>query len=355
MDTLKTNILYYGDNLEILRKYIPDSSIDLIYLDPPFNSKKDYKIIFKEPTTGREPEAQIKAFNDIWHWDRAAEYAFHDIVLNGPPKVGKLIDAVCDGIGRNDITAYLVMMTIRLLELHRVLKDTGSLYLHCDPTSSHYLKLVLDQVFGAKNFLNEIVWAYGAGGLSRRHFPRKHDILLSYAKSESSIFNASDKILRVPYASSTLEMHYKNVDEQKRRYRVQVKAGKRYITYADEGKLITDVWTDIGGQKARSPISPESLGYPTQKPEALLERIISASSNEGDKVLDPFCGCGTALVAAQRLNRRWIGIDVAYLAIDVTKKRLQGSFSGIRFEVITEPNDVDADLALARQNSNRFQ
>ena len=153
MDALKTNALYYGDNLEILRKYIPDNSVDLIYLDPPFSSKRDYNIIFREPT-GKQPEAQIKAFEDTWHWDRSAEDTFQDIILHGPPKVGKLIDAMCEGIGRNDVTAYLVMMTIRLLELRRVLKDTGSLYLHCDPTASHYLKLVLDQVFGAKNFRN---------------------------------------------------------------------------------------------------------------------------------------------------------------------------------------------------------
>jgi len=349
MDTLVTNVLYYGDNLEILRKYIPDNFVDLIYLDPPFNSKKAYNVTIKEHKD-KEPETQIKAFKDIWHWDRLAEDTFQDIVLNGPSKVGKLVEAVCDGIGRNDVTAYLVMMTIRLIELRRVLKDTGSLYLHCDPTASHYLKLVLDQVFGIKNFLNEIVWAYGAGGSSRRHFPRKHDILLSYAKSESSVFNVSDKSLRVSYSPSTLEMHYKNVDEQGRRYRVQLKAGKEYITYADEGKLVTDVWTDIGGQKARSPISPESLGYPTQKPEALLERIISASSNEGDVVLDPFCGCGTALTAAQRLGRRWIGIDIAHLAINGTRRRLQDNFSNIQFEVAGEAEHVDAGCTMVRQS-----
>ncbi|MBI2862338.1 MAG: restriction endonuclease, partial [Chloroflexi bacterium] len=221
--------------------------------------------------------------------------------------------------------------------------------------ASHYLKQLMDAVFGNRNFLNEIVWAYGAGGLSKRHFPRKHDILLSYAKSETNIFNACDKGLRVPYAPSTLEMHYKNVDEQGRRYRVQVKAGRRYITYADEGKLITDVWTDIGGQKARSPISPESLGYPTQKPLALLERIIKASSNEGDLVLDPFCGCGTTVVVAERLKRRWIGMDITHLAISLMRHRLHDTFGPdlSPYEVIGDPKDLESARALARESEHQ--
>src|SRR4030043_80170 len=186
MDELKTNVLYFGDNLEILRKYIPDGSIDLIYLDPPFNSKKDYNILFKE-NGGVESEAQIKAFTDTWHWTESAENTYHEIVTKGPIKVGKLIGALHDAIGHNDVMAYLVMMTVRLVELHRVLKPTGSLYLHCDPTASHYLKLVLDQVFGPTNFRNEIVSqrssAHSDIGQGAKHMGRLHDIIFFYTKS----------------------------------------------------------------------------------------------------------------------------------------------------------------------------
>jgi len=185
---LKTNVLYYGDNLEILRKYIPDNSIDLVYLDPPFNSKKDYNILFKE-NGGVESEAQIKAFTDTWHWTQTAENTYHDIVTSGPLKIAQLIGALHDAIGQNDVMAYLVMMTARLIELQRVLKPTGSLYLHCDPTASHYLKLVLDQIFGVRNFRNEIIWYYRTGGVGKRWFGRKHDVIFFYTKSNDYLFN----------------------------------------------------------------------------------------------------------------------------------------------------------------------
>jgi site-specific DNA-methyltransferase (adenine-specific) len=345
---MKTNVLYYGDNLEILRKYITDNSIDLIYLDPPFSSKKDYNIIFREPTD-KLPEAQIKAFEDTWHWDRAAEDTFQDIVLHGSPKVAKLIDAMCEGIGRNDVMAYLVMMSIRLLELCRVLKDSGSLYLHCDPTASHYLKLVLDQVFGAKNFLNEIVWCYDTGGRSTTSFPRKHEIILRYGRSEDAAFYYDNVAL--PRDPSTMH-EVILTDEHGRKYQRNIKGGKEYRYYLDKGVLPNDWWADI---PALNPAAKERQGYPTQKPLALLERIILASSNEGDIVLDPFCGCGTALVAAQKLNRRWVGIDITHLAINVMRKRLQDSFPGIQFEVIGEPKDFASACALAQQNRYQFQ
>ena len=341
---MKTNVLYYGDNLEILRKYIPDECIDLIYLDPPFSSKRDYNVIFREPT-GKQPEAQIKAFEDTWHWDRAAEDTFQDIVLNGPPKVAKLIDAMCDGIGRNDVMAYLVMMTIRLLELRRVLKDTGSLYLHCDPTASHYLKLVLDQVFGAKKFQNELVWYYRGGGASKRRFGRKHDTILFYTKGEEWPFNLD--AVRMPYSTDVLE-------SLPSRYDKSYRGAKVYSGYRPHplGKIPDDVWPI-------QPIMPsdrkERLGYPTQKPLALLERIIGASSNEGDLVLDPFCGCGTALVAAQKLNRRWIGIDITYLAIEVMQRRLTDSFPGIQFEVEGVPKDLPGAYALKKKSTHQFE
>lgn len=328
---LKTNVLYYGDNLEILRKYIPDNSIDLIYLDPPFSSNKDYNVIFRE-ATGKEPEAQIRAFEDTWHWDRAAEDTYQDIIVNGPPKVANFITAMRDGIGRNDVMAYLVMMTVRLLELYRVLKGTGSLYLHCDPTASHYLKLVLDQIFGPTRFRREIVWRSGwVSGFksAAKNWVRNHDILLFYTKSDKFTFNK----IYIPHPK-----------DYKRRG-----GGER-----KEGVPLDDVWTDIYSPWIMS-FSKEKLGYATQKPLALLERIIKASSNEGDVVLDPFCGCGTALVAAQKLNRRWIGIDITHLAINIMKRRLQDSFPGIQFEVIGEPKDFDSACALAQQDRYQFQ
>jgi site-specific DNA-methyltransferase (adenine-specific) len=398
MDTLKTNVLYYGDNLDILRKHIPDNSIDLIYLDPPFSSKKDYNIIFKEPT-GELSQAQIKAFSDSWHWDRSAEDTFQDIILNGPPKVAKLISAMCEGIGRNDVMAYLVMMTIRLIELRRVLKDTGSLYLHCDPTASHYLKLVLDQIFGSQNFRNEIIWkrssAHSDVVQGARQFGRIHDIIFFYTKAAERRWNT----IYVSYDEEYVERIYRYVDADGRRYQTQpLHAAKpggdtlyewkgkkpppgrywafskenmerleregrivysktgtpRYKIYLDEslGAPAQDLWPDV------LPVHNwprERLGYQTQKPLALLERIIKASSNEGDVVLDPFCGCGTAVVAAQKLNRRWIGIDVTHLAITVMRNRLQSSFPGIQFEVIGEPKDFTGACALAQQDRYQFQ
>jgi site-specific DNA-methyltransferase (adenine-specific) len=395
MAELKTNVLYFGDNLEILRKYIPDSSIDLIYLDPPFNSKKDYNILFKE-NGGVESEAQIKAFTDTWHWTQAAENTYHEVVTKGPLKVGKLIGALHDSIGNNDVMAYLVMMTIRLVELHRVLKPTGSLYLHCDPTASHYLKLVLDQIFGPANFRNEIVWERFNFHADAHRWGRLHDVMLSYAKN---IHAAKHEPQRRPYEEAYLSSHFKK-DEQGRMYRldnalakgqgparvffgkvleppsgthwrwtqenidrlaaegriVLSSSGRPQVKrYLDEmpGHTIGDVWTDIPEINSQA---RERLGCETQKPLTLLERIIKASSNEGDVVLDPFCGCGTAVVAAQKLNRKWIGIDITHLAINLMRNRLKDSFPSITFEVIGEPKDLASAKALARQQPDgRYQ
>jgi len=349
MDELKTNVLYFGDNLEILRKYIPNNSIDLIYLDPPFSSKKDYNIIFKE-ATGKRSEAQIKAFSDTWTWDKVAERTYYDIVQAAPPEVATLIDALHNVLGNNDVMAYLVMMTPRLVEMRRVLKDTGSLYLHCDPTASHYLKLLLDQIFGVKNFRNEIVWCYDTGGRSTTSFPKKHDIILWYGRTGKAILHY-DSVALQRHPST---MHEKIViDTDGRPYQRNIKAGKEYRYYLDKGVLPNDWWNDL---QALNPAAKERLGYPTQKPTALLERIIKASSNERDVVLDPFCGCGTALVAAQKLNRRWLGIDITHLAIRVMSKRLKDSFPGIEFEVIGEPKDVASARALSLQKPDgRYQ
>ena len=395
---MKTNVLYYGDNLEILRKYIPDNSIDLIYLDPPFNSKKDYNILFKE-NGGVESEAQIKAFTDTWHWTQTAENTYHDIVTNGPLKVGQLIGALHDAIGQNDVMAYLVMMATRLIELHRVLKPTGSLYLHCDPTASHYLKLVLDQIFGPVNFRNEIVWkrssAHSDIGQGAKHMGRLHDIIFFYTKSDDYKCNMEFLAYNDEYTSA----FYRYIEpDTGRRYRlgditgpggaakgnpyyeflgvtrywryskermqelyeqgriVQAKPGAvpSYKRYLDEmsGVPLQDIWDDIQPVASQA---KERQGYQTQKPLPLLERIINYSTNEGDVVLDPFCGCGTALVAAQKLNRRWIGIDITHLAITLMRNRLQDSFPGIQFEVIGEPIDLASAKALARQDRYQFQ
>ena len=358
MDELKTNVLYFGDNLEILRNrdYFPDNSIDLIYLDPPFNSKKDYNILFKE-NGGVESEAQIKAFTDTWHWTQTAENTYHDIVVNGPLKVGKLIGALHDAIGHNDVMAYLVMMTARLIELHRVLKPTGSLYLHCDPTASHYLKLVLDQIFGPANFQNEIVWCYEGRELSKTRWNRKHDTIFLYTKGKKWPFNW--RPVMEPLRQSSREALARYEDEQGRKFILRYKKGggfapiekegaDTYRQYVPEGVPPRD-WMIIDYAR-----KSERLGYDTQKPLALLERIIKASSNEGDIVLDPFCGCGTAVVAAHKLNRRWIGIDITHLAVALMEHRLYDSF-GIQAEVVGVPKDLAGAKALAHQDRYQFQ
>jgi len=347
MDELKTNVLYFGDNLEILRKYIPANSIDLIYLDPPFNSKKDYNILFKE-NGGVESEAQIKAFTDTWHWTQTAANTLRDIEMDAPEKVGRLIRALYDAIGSNDVMAYLVMMTIRLVELHRVLKPTGSLYLHCDPTASHYLKLVLDQIFGPKNFRNEIVWCYTGPRKTPKKFSRKHDVIFFYTKTGHYIFNQQS----IPHKSGLHDTGQVETFGRLRKDKVSQEQMQEIRKLEERGKILEDWWIDI---YPIDRVRREMLGYETQKPTALLERIIKASSNEGDVVLDPFCGCGTAVVAAQKLNRRWIGIDITHLAINLMRNRLKDSFPGIQLEVIGEPKDLSGAKALAHQDRYQFQ
>ncbi len=343
---IETNALYYGDNLAIIRKYIPDDSIDLIYLDPPFNSKATYNVLFKEPT-GEQSKAQVEAFEDTWHWTEETEKAFQEIVDTAPSDVVNLMNALKDAIHEgNDMMAYLTMMCIRLLELKRVLKDTGSIYLHCDPTASHYLKIVLDTIFGGKNFRNEITWHYRRWPAKQKNFQRMHDTILFYSKVyRDNIFN----ILLEPLSKGT-QKRWKG-----KKSLVEFEGDTRLVTQMTEedspGRPADDVWNiPVINSQAK-----ERLGYPTQKPEALLDRIIKASSNEGDVVLDPFCGCGTALVAAHRLNRKWIGIDITHLAISIMKWRLKSNFSDIAFKVIGEPVDLSGAKALADQNKYQFQ
>ena len=424
------NRLYFGDNLHVLREHVRDASVDLIYLDPPFNSKRDYNLLFKTPKSlsrpgiGREPEtgmsnysdAQITAFEDSWHWGEQAEREFAEILRSPNTDVAELMPALRAFLGENDMMAYLVMMANRLLELHRVLKPTGSLYLHCDPTASHYLKIVLDGVFGPVNYRNEIIWRRSnPKSLISRNFPNCTDTIFRYTKTDDYIYHQ-------PYEEHDqgyVDKAYKYMDE-KGRYRllpllnpndnrpnltyeflgvtrvwrwtrermqesfdkglvVQLKPGAvpQYKKYLEDskGRTVTNLWTDIE-QAAGS----ENLGYPTQKPLALLERIINASSNPGDVVLDPFCGCGTAVHAAQKLERRWIGIDITHLAIALIEKRLKDAFPYLnrvkpdkpapvapgvgepaapeymqQFEVIGTPEDLDGARDLALRDKYQFQ
>jgi len=338
------NTLYYGDNLEILRKYIPDESVDLIYLDPPFNSNRAYNQIFKDKE-GKYPPSQIKAFDDTWSWSDETEKALDELKKTEyPAQLYRTLKAFETAMGSSDMMAYLVMMGIRLCELKRVLKNTGSIYLHCDPTASHYLKIIMDQIFGVKNYRNEIAWCYhGATSPGMKHFAKKHDIIFWYSKSDSWIFNLEQ--IRLPYAESTLERANHII------HRGAWTKGEVHLK--EGGKFPEDWWEDI---KAMQYISPkERLGYPTQKPQALLERIIKASSNEGDIVLDPFCGCGTTIAAAEKLGRKWLGIDITILAINLIEKRIKEHFPDAKYEEIGKPKDFESAKKLTEQSKFLFE
>jgi DNA modification methylase len=395
------NTLYYGDNLKILREYIKDESIDLVYLDPPFNSNRNYNVLFRNES-GAEAESQITAFEDTWHWNMNAEESYAELI-NEPDQVGRMIESFRGFIGTNQMMAYLVMMAVRLKELHRVLKPTGSLYLHCDPTASHYLKILLDTIFGAEQFRGEIVWkrssAHNDAKQGRRELGRIHDIIFSYTKSDAFTWNT----VFTPYDEEYIKSNYRHVDERTGRlykstdltaakpggdtsyeWKGRVPAEGRFWAYSREnmakfdaegrlhysstglprlkqyldempGIALQDLWNDV------PPISShaqERLGYPTQKPVALLERIIQASSNEGDVVLDPFCGCGTTIAAAQKLNREWIGIDVTHLSVGLQKLRLRDSFdltAGKDYKVVGQPEDLDGAKELAEKDKYGFQ
>jgi DNA modification methylase len=391
------NLLYYGDNLDVLRRHIADESVDLIYLDPPFNSNASYNVLFQEHS-GERAAAQIQAFEDTWHWDESAALSYEETVEHGG-KVGQALQAFRMLLGDSDMLAYLAMMAPRLLELWRVLRPTGSLYLHCDPTASHYLKLLLDAAFGAENFRNEVIWkrshAHSDGRQGARHYGRVTDSLLFYGKSSKTTWNTQ----HVPYDESYIERDYRRTDADGRRYRISdlsgpggaakgnpfyevlgvkgywryskekmqelIKQGRviqtrpgavpQYKRYLDEmpGVPLQNLWTDLPVLNNRS---KEALGYPTQKPEALLERIISVSSNPGDTVLDPFCGCGTTIAASQTLGRRWIGIDITHLAINLIKARMHDAFGeSLPFRVIGEPVSLPDARDLANSDPYQFQ
>ncbi len=338
------NTLYYGDNLDILQRYITDESVDLIYLDPPFNSSASYNVLFDEQN-GSRSAAQLKAFEDTWRWDQAAAEAYQRTVETGG-RVSQAMQAFRQFLGDSDMLAYLSMMAPRLTELRRVLKPSGSLYLHCDPTASHYLKMLVDAVFGGRFFRNEIVWCYRKWSVAAGQFTRNHDIILFYTKSNERTFNN----LFVPLSAGTIKRW-----KGKKQQAAFAEDGRRLATSEGEnsqGSPMPD-WWDIS---IINPNAVERLGYPTQKPEALLERIIKASSNPGDIVLDPFCGCGTAIAAAQKLGRRWIGIDITQAGIVVIKKRLLDTFGeGIAFDVVGEPVSVPDAERLAESNPYQFQ
>ncbi len=393
------NTLYYGDNLDILRRYVADETVDLIYLDPPFKSNQDYNVLFSEQD-GSRSASQILAFEDTWQWNQESAAAYQDIVEAGG-RVSQAMQSFFRFLGGNDMMAYLSMMAPRLVQLRSTLKPTGSIYLHCDPTASHYLKILMDAVFGPANFSGEIIWRRTAAHVTSRRWPRLHDTLLHYAKDMSQVYFLPP---RAEADQGWVEREYRFEDERGR-YMVDNLTGAgttegpsgqpwrgidptkigagRHWRYSPEtldrldaegriywpkkgkypklkqylqesgGKAVGDIWMDIPviGRTAG-----ERLGYPTQKPAALLDRIITASSQEGGVVLDPFCGCGTAIESAEKLGRKWIGIDITHLAIALIKHRLKTAFGGkVKYEVIGEPVSRPDARALAEENRFQFQ
>ena len=333
--TLERNRLYYGDNLDVLRRHVKDQSVDLIYLDPPFNSNADYNVLFSE-ADGTPAASQIKAFTDTWRWDAAAAAAFEDAVETGG-QVALAMIAFRTLLGESDMLAYLAMMAPRLVELRRVLRPTGSIYLHCDATASHYLKMLMDSVFGARNFRREVIWRSGwvSGFKTRtRNWVRNHDVLLYYLKDRTEDWTFNKDLAYSPH------------DEGYQR---------RGGGENKKGVALDDVWddNDLYSPWIKS-YSKEKLGYSTQKPVALLERIISVCSNRGDVVLDPFCGCGTTIVAAEALKRRWIGIDITSLAVSLIKSRLVAD-GAADYEVVGEPTTVEDAAQLAKDDPYQFQ
>lgn len=397
------NKLYYGDNLRVLREHVASESVDLVYLDPPFNSNATYNVLFKAPD-GHQSQAQIEAFDDTWHWNESAEEAFDQVKRSGNTDVANMLVAMRAFLGENDMMAYLAMMAIRLIELHRVLKPTGSLYLHCDPTASHYLKILLDAVFKSENFRNDITWKRTTTHSDAKTWSRVTDNILFYTAGRSFAWNTP----RERYTDDYVEAKYNRddgdgrgryhldnmtspnprpnmmyewrgfpfppmgwryqretmsqLDAEGRIYYPSLPDGtldfskrprlKRYLN-EQEGGVMGNVWTDIPPLNSQA---QERLGYPTQKPVALLERILSASSNPGDVVLDPFCGCGTTVHAAQKLGRQWIGIDVTPLAINLIRRRLTDAFgSAAQFQVIGLPQDIDGARELFAEDPHAFQ
>jgi site-specific DNA-methyltransferase (adenine-specific) len=315
---LPRSALFQGDNLDVLRRHLPDASVDLVYLDPPFQSGRDYSVVYdrRSGKPGRD-RRRAKAFVDTWTWDADAESAYHDVVSRGgrPAETLRALRAL---LGESDALAYLAMMTPRLIELKRAMKPTASLYLHCDPTASHYLKVLLDGLFGAACFRNEVIWRYRRWPARARRYQRMHDVLLFYTATDGDAHTFHTLVGYEKLADSTLKTF------GTRKQRADFSSGHRKPSVEETetpGPPLSDAW-EIG---VIAPIGRERTGYPTQKPEALLERVVRASSSEGDVVLDPFCGSGTTLAVAERLGRRWIGIDASPLALGLVRERLAGA------------------------------
>jgi DNA modification methylase len=381
------NTLYYGDNLDILRRYIASESVDLIYLDPPFNSNQDYNVLFHEQG-GAKATAQIKAFEDTWEWNIDAARAYEEVVESGG-NASSCLQAFRTMLGESNMMAYLAMMAPRLIELHRALASTGSIYLHCDPTASHYLKVLMDAIFEPRNFRNEITWTMRGIGRKRRisKFPTDTQRILFYTKSRVYTFNEQtwEESIAKPHKDGKFVLPSGfSRDEQKRVYwtsprgdytddSVKRLEGEGRIYRTSKGNVrikyfvqetathilvtrpVTDSWTDIPDILRTG---HERLGYPTQKPQALLARIIATSSKSGDLVLDPFCGCGTAVSVAQQMGMRWIGIDITHLAIGLIKHRLADSFGpsiSSTYRVIGEPVSVPDARELATEDQFQFQ
>jgi site-specific DNA-methyltransferase (adenine-specific) len=368
--------LYYGDNLDVLRKKIKDETVDLCYIDPPFNSKRNYNQIYNN--IGNEDRAQAQAFTDTWTWDDLAISGFNEILGNDQgrfrPQLVALVKGLHDVLGEGTLFAYLISIALRVTEIQRVLKKTGTFYLHCDPTSSHYLKLILDAIFCSQggNFINEIAWCYELGGrVSKKSYGRRHDTIFFYSKSSEYVFNF-DAVLDEWSDKGKAKFRYQ---DEKGKYRLIGRflkdspiKGHRDVSpeweethpelvqryYMKAGKSQVDFWNI----SPINQVSPERLGYPTQKPEALLERIIEASSNEGDLVLDAYCGCGTTVAVSQRMNRRWIGIDITYQSISLILRRLEFAFDKAVLDGITIdgiPRDMQSADALAHKKDDRLR
>jgi len=346
--------LYYGDNLEILRNKIPDESIDLCYIDPPFNSKKSYFQIYNN-IGGKADKAQAQAFTDTWTWDDRAIEGYTEITTNYNGRFTKQAIELIKGLemilGRDDLLAYLVHITLRVTEIFRALKPTGSFYLHCDPTASHYLKLVLDAVFCGQggDFRNEIIWCYKRWPSKQQNFQKMHDVIFRYSKTKDVIWNQL-------YDDFT-EQTKKRIKNGMKIEHIVGPSGKILIRPTDDkspGVAMCDYWNIpmIAGQ------AKERMGYPTQKPEALLERIIKASTNPGDLVLDAYCGCGTTVAVAERLDRNWIGIDITYHSISLILKRLADANGGqLPADIVVDgiPQDVESARALANRDDDRVR
>jgi site-specific DNA-methyltransferase (adenine-specific) len=439
------NLLLYGDNLDFLRDsgQFPNESVDLIYLDPPFNSNADYNVLFRD-AGGVQSAAQIKAFTDTWSWDESANLSFTCLMedQHTPANLAALLRTFHAFLGHSPMLAYLVQMAVRLVHLRRVLKPTGSLYLHCDPTASHYLKLVLDGIFGPQYFQNEIIWRRTGSHNSADRFGPIHDVLLFYKASQAATFNVQCR----PYMRGHVQRRFKADDEGRLRFTsggniltgpgvTQGESGqpwrgfdpskkgrhwalpKRFekrmppeyarkglldklemlyraglieivkesvwpvpVWYLDEtdGQPLQDIWAcqpytegTVYGTEERidadvawlGTTDPERLGYQTQKPLGLLRRCILASSNPGDVILDPFCGCGTTIDAVEMLNReyaderprRWIGIDVTHLAINLIKYRLSRFDPPAKYDVHGEPRDLAGARQLFKDDPYQFQ